>query len=65
MEPMDKRERKSRIEAYQRAFDRAVLAMPPNLQPRVAGAWQSVVERAVAAGTAEFDERGNLRLVAR
>jgi 2-polyprenyl-3-methyl-5-hydroxy-6-metoxy-1,4-benzoquinol methylase len=65
MEPMDKRERKARIDAYQRAFDRAVLAMPPNLQPRVAGVWESVVQRAVAAGTVEFDEAGSLRLVSR
>jgi SAM-dependent methyltransferase len=65
MEPMDEGERGARIDAYRRAFDRAVLAMDPHLRPRVASAWQGVVERAVAAGTAEFDDRGQLRLVSR
>ena len=65
MRPMDDRERDGRIEAYRRAFDRSVLAMDPHLRPRVAAEWPHVVERAVAAGIAEFDEGGNLRLVAR
>jgi len=62
---MDDRERDSRIEAYCRAFDRAVLALGPHVRARAAAEWPGVVERAVAAGTAEFDDRGRLRLVAR
>lgn len=65
MHAMDERERDARIDAYRRAFDRAVLATDPHVRPRVAAEWPRAVERAVAAGVAEFDERGQLRLVAR
>ncbi len=65
MEPMGGRERDTRIDAYRRAFDRAILGVDEHLRPRLAADWSAVVERAVADGSAEFDERGQLRLVAR
>jgi SAM-dependent methyltransferase len=64
MEPMDTKERNARIDAYRRAFDRAVLSASPGVRSRLAAEWPQVVERAVAAGVAEFDERGQLRLLA-
>ena len=63
--PMENQERTRRVDAYQRAFDRAVLGVDPELRPRLAAEWPLAVERSVAAGTVEFDERGQLRLVAR
>lgn len=65
LEPMVERERDARIDAYRQAFDRAVLGVDEHLRPRLAAEWSGVVERAVADGTAEFDQRGQLRLVAR
>lgn len=65
MVPMTEKERKARIESYGQAFDRAVLGVDEPLRPRVAAEWTGAVERAVAAGVAEYDERGRLRLVAR
>lgn len=63
--PMHESERTRRVDAYRRAYDRAVLAADEHLRPRLAADWPQVVERAVAAGDAEFDSRGQLRLVAR
>jgi SAM-dependent methyltransferase len=65
MKPMTGKQRDARIEAYQQAFDRAVLGVDESLRPRVAAEWPAAVERAVAAGVADYDERGRLRLVAR
>ncbi len=55
----------ARIDAYERACDRAVLGMDESYRSRVADDWPRILERAVASGTAEFDERGVVRLVAR
>jgi SAM-dependent methyltransferase len=65
MKPMTARQRDARIEAYRQAFDRAVLGVDELLRPRVAAEWPAAVERAVAAGVADYDERGRLRLVSR
>jgi SAM-dependent methyltransferase len=62
---MTERQRASRVEAYRRAFDRAVLRVDERLRPRFAQQWPQVVERSLANGVAEFDERGQLRIVAR
>ena len=62
--PMDDRTRERRLEAYQRAYDRAIIRMDQALRGRVASEWERVVERAVAGGLAEFDEQGRLRIVA-
>jgi SAM-dependent methyltransferase len=65
MTPMTGKQRDVRIDAYRQAFDRAVLGVDEALRPRVAAEWPAAVERAVAAGVADYDERGRLRLVAR
>jgi len=65
MRPMTAAQRDVRVEAYRQAFDRAVLGVDEQLRGRVAGEWPGAVERAVAAGVAEYDEKGRLRLVAR
>jgi SAM-dependent methyltransferase len=65
MKPMTGKQRDLRVDAYRQAFDRAVLGVDEALRPRVAAEWPAAVERAVAAGVADYDERGRLRLVAR
>ena len=65
MKPITGKQRDARIEAYRQAFDRAVLGVDESLRPRIAAEWPAAVERAVAAGVADYDERGRLRLVSR
>jgi SAM-dependent methyltransferase len=65
MSPMTSRALGQRLDAYRQAYDRAVLGVDEALRPRVAADWPQTVERAVAAGVAEYDERGRLRLVSR
>jgi len=65
VKPLTGKQRDARIEAYRQAFDRAVLGVDESLRPRVAAEWPAAVERAVAAGVADYDERGRLRLVSR
>ena len=43
---------------YRQALDRAILGVDEALRPRVAAEWPAAVERAVAAGVADYDERG-------
>jgi SAM-dependent methyltransferase len=57
-------QRESRLTAYRQAYDRAVLRVDDVIRARLAGEWPEVVQRAVATGAAEFDERGQLRIVA-
>lgn len=63
--PMTDAQRDARIAAYRNAFDRAVLTLDPPLRARVAAEWPAVVEHAIVTGAAEFDGRGQLRVVAR
>ena len=63
--PMTEPQRAARVDAYRRAFDRAVLRVDERVRSRFANEWPQVVERSVASGIAEFDERGHLRIVAR
>jgi len=65
MTPMTDRQLKSRLDSYRQAYDRAILGVDEHLRPRVAGEWSGAVERAIAAGVAEYDEKGRLRLVSR
>ncbi|MEQ1761312.1 MAG: class I SAM-dependent methyltransferase [Vicinamibacterales bacterium] len=62
--PMTDAQRDRRIAAYRNAFDRAVLTLDPPLRARVAAEWPAIVEHAIATGAAEFDDRGQLRVVA-
>ena len=61
---MSAAECQSRLAAYRRAYDRAVLRVDDATRARLAGEWRDVVQHAVASGAAEFDERGQLRIVA-
>ena len=61
---MSDAERQARVAAYQQAYDRAVLRVDESTRARLAGEWSDVVRHAVASGAAEFDERGQLRIVA-
>jgi len=63
--PLTAKELGSRLRAYRLAYDRAVLLSPPGVRQRFADEWPEVVERGVAAGLAEFDAEGNLKLVGR
>lgn len=63
--PMTDQERESRLRLYQRARDRAILALRAELRGRFAEEWPRVLERGVAEGIVEFDAKGALRLVAR
>ena len=61
---MSEDERRARVEAYRQAYDRAVLRVEGSMRGRLSGEWPDVVRHAVASGAAEFDERGQLRIVA-
>ena len=61
---MSDAERLARLAGYQQAYDRAVLRVNESTRARLAGEWPDVVRHAVASGAAEFDERGQLRIVA-
>lgn len=65
MPPMPAGDRDARVERYQRAFHRAILGVDPAVRARVSDHWAEAVEGAVASGVAEYDERGQVRLVAR
>jgi SAM-dependent methyltransferase len=63
--PMSESQQRSRVAQYEAAFARAVLAVDEHLRPRVGAYWSEAVERGVAAGVAEFDASGRLKLVTR
>jgi hypothetical protein len=62
---MTEQQSSARVDAYRRAFDRAVLRVDERIRARFAKEWPQVVERSLANGIAEVDERGRLRIVAR
>jgi 2-polyprenyl-3-methyl-5-hydroxy-6-metoxy-1,4-benzoquinol methylase len=64
LQPMPPKDLARRVDAYQRAYDRAIIKIDERLRGRVASEWESAVARAVASGAAEFDEQGRLRVVA-
>ena len=59
---MDDRELDRRRTLYLQARDTAILMMAGRHRERVAGLWESAAERALAAGTAEIGERGDVRV---
>jgi hypothetical protein len=61
---MSAQECQARVAAYRQAYDRAVLRVDDATRGRLAAEWPHVVRHAVASGAAEFDERGQLRIVA-
>ena len=65
MAPMTDKERQRRIERYNAAFHRAILGVDESTRARVSTHWADAVAGAVASGVAAYDERGQVRLVAR
>jgi SAM-dependent methyltransferase len=62
---MSKKELARRVVKYEHARDLAILALPERLRGLFAQEWESIVQRAFAAKTIEFDGDGNLRLLKR
>jgi hypothetical protein len=62
--PMSEAERHRRFEAYRRARARAILKMPQVGRTRVAAEWPAVVAQGLADRLIDFDEQGQLKLVA-
>ena len=50
---------------YAQARDLGVLSLPDRLRGLFAQEWESIVQRAFAAKTIDFDGDGNLRIVKR
>jgi hypothetical protein len=63
--PMSEKERARRVAKYAQSRDLGILALPERLRGLFAGEWESVVQRAFAAKTIDFDGDGNLRIVKR
>ncbi len=59
---MDPGELTNRISQYLRARDSAILRLPESERGRYKSEWSAVLERAVAAGVAQIDDKGRLRL---
>jgi len=63
--PMSKKELARRVASYAQARDLGVLSLPERLRGLFAQEWESIVQRAFAAKTIDFDGDGNLRIVKR
>jgi SAM-dependent methyltransferase len=61
--PMEVGERLAREAGLQAARDRAILKVPAAVRGRVAEVWRDAVQRRLAAGDLDFDDRGRLRFV--
>jgi SAM-dependent methyltransferase len=59
---MERRERDKRLAAYQKARDAAILRLPERERWRFQNEWEQIVARAVAAGSADFDDGARLRI---
>jgi SAM-dependent methyltransferase len=59
---IEPRELERRRNLYRQARDTAIVLVPLRLRARVAALWEGAVERALAAGTAEIGERGDVRV---
>lgn len=64
-DPISKKELARRLAGYAQARDLGILSLPERLRGRFAEEWESVVQRAFAAKTIDFDGDGNLRIVKR
>jgi len=63
--PISRKELDRRVAKYAQARDLGILALPDRLRGLFAQEWESVVQRAFAAKTIDFDGDGNLRIVKR
>jgi SAM-dependent methyltransferase len=59
---MDDLELERRRKLYLQARDTAILMVPPKFRDRVGPLWEGAAERALAAGTAEIGEKGDVRI---
>jgi len=59
---MDDLELERRRKLYLQARDTAILMVPARQRSRVASIWDGAAERALAAGTAEIGEKGDVRI---
>jgi SAM-dependent methyltransferase len=64
-DPPSKKELARRVAKYARARDLAILSLPERLRGLFASEWETVVQRAFAAKTIDFDGDGSLRLLKR
>jgi SAM-dependent methyltransferase len=64
-DPMSAKERARRVAKYAESRDLGILALPERLRGLFAQEWESVVQRAFAAKTIDFDGDGNLRILKR
>ena len=62
--PLSPEKLAERRDAYRLARDRAILKLPADMRARLGGEWPSAIERGLAKGALEFDERGLLRFAA-
>jgi SAM-dependent methyltransferase len=62
--PLSPQQRAERREAYRLARDRAILRLPADMRERLGSEWPLAIERGLARGALEFDERGQLRFAA-
>ena len=62
-DPVGKKELARRLASYTQARDLGILSLPERLRGLFAEEWESVVQRAFAAKTIDFDGDGNLRIV--
>jgi hypothetical protein len=64
-DPMSTKERARRVAKYAESRDLGILSLPDRLRGLFAQEWESVVQRAFAAKTIDFDGDGNLRILKR
>jgi len=64
-DPMPEKERARRVGKYAESRDLGILSLPERLRGLFAQEWESVVQRAFAAKTIDFDGDGNLRILKR
>lgn len=63
--PLTAAQVEARVGRYRRARDRGIVKLPEAVRGRLAGEWNGAVERGLAAGDLDFDEKGHLKFVAR
>ena len=59
--PLSPQQLAERREAYRLARDRAILRLPADTRERLGSEWPLAIERGLARGALEFDEKGQLR----
>lgn len=63
--PLTAGEQEKREAAYRKAYDAAAIRMPQYARWQIAGEWDDIVQRALAAGIAKVTKRGDVKLRAK